>query len=637
VALDERLRRELEHAARPADPSGVYEELIGRRVRRRLLRQIEAVGLGLVVVAGAVMAVLGLSRVFAPGGNQVSGGVRNGRIAFTNMKPEFAIPEVTAPWYLFTMEPDGSDVTFVGPRAVDEALYPTYSPDGRQIAFMGFTAKPEERALYLLNLESGSLSKIFTLDLRHQIDGLAWSPDGARIAMLYTQFVPTEPQLVSTIWKIAPDGSDLRQVTTVGRESDFSWSPDGSRIAFSRYEPIDPGDQDVANDIYLVDADGRGEERLTHDGRSSSPAWSPDGTRIAFESNEPDSSTGIDLWIMDADGTDRRRLTSDPGNEYDATWAPDGSSIAFGERAVDNEGSECYVSTIAPDGSDRTRLFGIPDDRGCPGENGLSWAPALTRAEGTVSRSPSTGPTGPTAPPSEDIGLGFPVCNVSSIDGHFSAPNQRATVFVATRAGDTGGCPAAEEAFNMVALDVDRDGFAESSFGPIECELECRTFSAPDINGDGTDELLVVQGGGAVVRAHLYDIASAETDPSVVPLLVAAPGDPEGGFEPGQQTTFLIGGDGFELDGVRCGEVPGRDGPGVIATRAESRPQDSPDAVWHAHETTLVWRDDGVMHVVAVRDFTEPVTDNPAGPSFRSGEMLCGSNLGPIVPAGPTG
>src|SRR5207247_3926034 len=62
--LDDRLRRDLERAARPADPAGVYEELIRRRERRRIARRIEATALAVAVVAGTIAGTYGLSRVF---------------------------------------------------------------------------------------------------------------------------------------------------------------------------------------------------------------------------------------------------------------------------------------------------------------------------------------------------------------------------------------------------------------------------------------------------------------------------------------------------------------------------------------------------------------------------------------------
>ena len=636
MALDERLRRELDQAAHPADPSGVYEDLIRRKERRRLLRRARTAGLALAVLFGIGIGLLGLSRVFQPSSQQAGSGETNGRIAFANFEREGGF--VTAPtWHIYTMEPDGSDVTFEGPLDVDEALYPSYSPDGGRIAFAGFTGEPKEHALYTLDVATKELTKILVMDPGQQIEGVEWSPDSTTIGLLLTENVPIEPppeigppetQMFTAIWTIAPDGSDLRQVTSVGREGPFSWSPDGSEIAFSRYAAETSSDGFVDNDIYVIQSDGTDERRLTQDGVSMSPAWSPDGSLFVFESYDRERSGELDLYVMNVDGSNRRRLTTHPGSEFGAIWSPDGTLVAYSERTADPVGSRCYVSTISPSGTERTRLFGSSDEVGCPRD--VAWAAAPTRESGETTELPTPTPQpNPSSATGEDIGLGFSVCNLSSIDGRFVSPDARATAFAATRAGDTGGCPQADEGFNVLALDVDRDGLAESSFGPIECELECRTFAAPDIDGDGTDELLVVQGGGAVVRAHLYDIASTETDPSIVSLIVAAPGDPEGGFDPGEQATFLVGGDAFELYGVRCGDVPDPDGPGVIATRAESLPHDSPDAAWHAHQTTLVGREDGVMHVVDVRDFTEPVTDDPAGPSFRSGETLCGSNLGP--------
>jgi hypothetical protein len=154
----------------------------------------------------------------------------------------------------------------------------------------------------------------------------------------------------------------------------------------------------------------------------------------------------------------------------------------------------------------------------------------------------------------------------------------------------------------------------------------------PDIDGDGTDELLIVQDGGAVVGLRVYDVVEANGEPSIVPVDVADPGDPRGGFEPGNQASFLLGGDAFELYALTCGDVPGPDGPGIIVTEAEALPHDSPNADWHAHETTFALMDGGLLHVLDVRDFTEPVTGDPNGPSFRSGKQLCASRLGMIAP-----
>ena len=64
TALDERLRQALERSERPADPSGVYEDLIRRRERRRISRKVQAGLLATFVVVGTAAGLFGLSRVF---------------------------------------------------------------------------------------------------------------------------------------------------------------------------------------------------------------------------------------------------------------------------------------------------------------------------------------------------------------------------------------------------------------------------------------------------------------------------------------------------------------------------------------------------------------------------------------------
>jgi len=104
-------------------------------------------------------------------------------------------------------------------------------------------------------------------------------------------------------------------------------------------------------DISVMNADGSGLVSLTSYGADDAqPAFSPDGSRIAFTSNRTGDA---EIFVMDADGTDVKQVTSNPVfQEFDPAFSADGSRIAF---ASDRDGNrELYV--IRVDGSGQTRL-----------------------------------------------------------------------------------------------------------------------------------------------------------------------------------------------------------------------------------------------------------------------------------------
>jgi Tol biopolymer transport system component len=132
----------------------------------------------------------------------------------------------------------------------------------------------------------------------------------------------------SGIHLIGSDGTGLRRLAnTKPGDQNPHWSPDGSRIVFW-------SDADSDGEIYVIDADGSNRRRLTEDDPESEygptdqyPAWSPDGRLIAFESYRRGDDWHI--WVMRPNGAGLRRLTPDGRGGYSADWSPDGKHIVY--------------------------------------------------------------------------------------------------------------------------------------------------------------------------------------------------------------------------------------------------------------------------------------------------------------------
>lgn len=163
-----------------------------------------------------------------------------------------------------------------------------------------------------------------------------------------------------------------------------SWSPDGQQLAFATDRDSERALlQERTTAIYILTVGVPGATRVTTDTANhyTQPVWSPSGNRIAVVSNR--DSTGLDVYLVNVDGGNLKRLTTDSSNNAQPTWAPSGLQLAF---ATDRTGDgEIFVMDTAggaqmnltnntaddlapawsPDGakiafmSDRDGLFGI--------------------------------------------------------------------------------------------------------------------------------------------------------------------------------------------------------------------------------------------------------------------------------------
>ena len=113
-------------------------------------------------------------------------------------------------------------------------------------------------------------------------------------------------------------------------------------------------------DIYTMNPDGSDRRRLTFDSRQDSdPAWSSDGTKIAFAKFAiPGNPSSSQIYVMNADGSDQRQLTELRENRFytHPTWSPDGTKIAF-QNSIGNSSGGGGVIVMNADGSDQRNIF----------------------------------------------------------------------------------------------------------------------------------------------------------------------------------------------------------------------------------------------------------------------------------------
>lgn len=247
---------------------------------------------------------------------------------------------------IYTMDWDGAQINKVTSLKT-LSISPSWSPDGKKIAFTAYVQKKGKRNadLFLMDLMSGQRTSVSN---RTGINsGASFAPDNKHIFLTVSHGVSPD------IYKVNFEGALIRRITegpSGAMNVEPAVSPDGTKIAFSSDRAGKPM-------IYVMDLDGKNIKRLTFGGDfNASPSWSPDGQSLAFAGQTGSSFDIFVIGVTDKNKlirlTEAKKANGRPASNEDPSFSPDGRFVMY---TSDRTGSnQIYISTA--DGSEERRV-----------------------------------------------------------------------------------------------------------------------------------------------------------------------------------------------------------------------------------------------------------------------------------------
>lgn len=226
-------------------------------------------------------------------------------------------------------QPPGDRTVVIQPFRVltsSRCYDPSVSPDGRLVAFATRIEGKDQMWTVPFAASDARWKPLTPTDFPYNTIHPTWSPDGRSIAFFARG---------SGIWRTFAPAAGLKQITNNALRDGYPrWFPDGRRLAFTRVVPGKTG-----GDIWMIDLDSGTERQLTSDPADEGASTiSPDGRHLSFSS---DRSGQTDLWILPlAEGeVAMRQFTTDGGRG--PAWSPNGQWIAYGCPVVPTRYALC--------------------------------------------------------------------------------------------------------------------------------------------------------------------------------------------------------------------------------------------------------------------------------------------------------
>ncbi len=235
-----------------------------------------------------------------------------------------------------------------------------FSRDGKQLIYQSSRGDQKCDKIWIMNIDGSNKHRVSPDHGAHTCS--FFHPDNQHIVFASTSHIkgacpekPVFPKGIRYAWPLYPyniysakaDGTDLTQLTYNPQyDAEPVISSDGKKIVFGSQREGD-------FDIYTMNADGSNVKRLTDTiGYDGGPWFSPDGKKIAWRSWYPKTAkdkalwrdsmeknyitaTPLDIWVMDADGQHKKRLTNNGATNWAPSWHPDGKRLIFSSNMDD--------------------------------------------------------------------------------------------------------------------------------------------------------------------------------------------------------------------------------------------------------------------------------------------------------------